>query len=61
MEWNQTSMLLAMIANIMRDPKKGKPAKPEDFNPYARKVSDKKPIPVVPLSVLKDIFVKDKT
>lgn len=57
MEWGQTSCLMALVANIMRDPKKGKTFKPEDFNPYHEK--DKK-VPMAPLNILKDVFVKDK-
>ncbi len=55
-EWNRTAALMALVANIMRDPKKGKPAKPEDFTPSAVKI--KKPVPKVPLTVLRDVFVK---
>jgi len=54
-EWGQTSALLATVINIMRDPKKGKPVTPEMFNPF---ISKPKVIPKVPVSVLKDIFVK---
>ncbi len=28
---------MALIANVNRDPKKGRPFKPEDFNPYSRR------------------------
>ena len=35
-EWSHTATLLAMIANVNRDPKKGRPFKPADFDPYAR-------------------------
>ncbi|MFH1420149.1 MAG: hypothetical protein ABII12_17895 [Planctomycetota bacterium] len=30
------SLLCALIANANRDPKKGRPAKIEDFDPYAK-------------------------
>jgi len=33
--WAHTSTLLAMIANAHRDPKKTRPFKPSDFDPYA--------------------------
>jgi len=33
--WNHTAAVLAMIANVNRDPKKGRVLKPDDFNPYA--------------------------
>ena len=36
-EWQQTSSLMAIVANIMRDPKKGKAVSPDDFNPYSQK------------------------
>ena len=32
--WSHTSTLLAMIANVNRDPKKTSPFKPSDFDPY---------------------------
>ena len=38
MEWEQTASLMALIVNLVRDPKKSKPAKPDAFNPYAQKV-----------------------
>lgn len=55
-DWQQTSSLMAMVANIMHDPKKGKPAKPDDFNPYVKPA----PIPIVPITMLKEAFIKDK-
>jgi len=35
-QWGHTSALLAMLANCHRDPKKGRAAKPSDFDPYAK-------------------------
>lgn len=35
--WQHTSSVMALIANVNRDPKKGRPFKPADFNPYAEK------------------------
>lgn len=32
--WEHTSVMLAMTANVHRDPKKCKPFSPADFNPY---------------------------
>jgi hypothetical protein len=32
--WQHTSMLLTMLFNCNRDPKRSKPAKPSDFNPF---------------------------
>lgn len=33
-EWARASVLLALIANAHRDPKKCRPYGPEDFDPY---------------------------
>lgn len=35
-EWNHTSAVLAMLANINRDPKKHGFYRPEDFHPLKR-------------------------
>jgi len=34
--WAHTSLVCALIANANRDPKKHRPFKPADFDPYAR-------------------------
>ena len=36
-DWGQTSSLMALAVNLMRDPKKGKAVSPADFNPFAEK------------------------
>lgn len=33
--WGHTSSVLALIANVNRDPRKGKPFMPDQFNPHA--------------------------
>ena len=33
-EWGIASSLMALLANLNRDPKRGKPLKPSDFNPF---------------------------
>ena len=53
MEWAQTSCLMALIVNILRDPKKGKSAKPADFNPYFQR---KKPVQKVTMGELKTML-----
>ena len=35
--WTHTSSLLALIANTNRDPKKHRPFKPSDFDPFAKR------------------------
>lgn len=56
MEWAQTSQLLAMIVNVMRDPKKAKAASASDFNPYLQKKHAGK----APLSILREIWCKQR-
>ena len=57
LEWGRTSCLMALVANLMRDPKKSKGVKPSDFNPYFQK---RKPIIKAPVSVLRDVWCKRK-
>ena len=52
-EWGQTASLMALIANVLRDPKKSKAVKPSDFNPYNAKPKTKAPV-----SILRDIWCK---
>ena len=56
--WSHTSALLAMIFNAHRDPKKTKPARPDDWNPHARKRSVSMPGDI---KLLKQAFVKPKS
>jgi hypothetical protein len=37
--WNHTAALLAMLANVHRDPKKGRALKPADFHPLPKSKS----------------------
>lgn len=58
--WNHTASLMALVVNLVRDPRKGSPAKPEDFHPFAPK--PRKPIlKGKELSVLRDVFVREPT
>lgn len=56
MEWAQTSNLMAMIINVMRDPKKSKAVSASEFNPYMQKKTAGK----APLSILREIWCKDR-
>jgi hypothetical protein len=59
--WAHTSAILALIANVNRDPKKGRPFKPADFDPYAalaRKGGRDEAIVVTDMAVLKDAFCR---
>ena len=54
-EWQRTAGLMALVVNLVRNPKKSKPAVPADFNPYHAKP---KAVVKAPLSILKEVFVK---
>jgi len=53
--WAHTSALLAMLANVHRDPKKSRLFKPADFNPHLR--GKEKTVAKVGIKVLKQVFV----
>ena len=36
LEWGQTALLATLTVNMHKDPKKGRPAKVSDFNPYMK-------------------------
>ncbi|MDX9911214.1 MAG: hypothetical protein RBS39_05235 [Phycisphaerales bacterium] len=59
-DWAMTSSLLALLANCHRDPKKSRPLKPADFDPFARATNQSDRIPT-DVGVLKDVFIKKKT
>jgi hypothetical protein len=52
--WGHTSAILALIANVNRDPKQTPAFKPADFDPY-RGRSDEK---VISVAELKGLFVR---
>ena len=56
MEWAQTSNIMAMIINVMRDPNKSKAVNASEFNPYMQKKHAGK----APLSILREIWCKDR-
>ncbi len=57
LEWGRTSCLMALVANILRDPKKSKPVKPGDFNPYSQKA---KPVMKITMAQLKGMIPDPK-
>lgn len=60
-DWNQTSLIGAILINANRDPKKRRATKPEELNPYARLVRREKSSNAIPLSdmgVLREAFEK---
>lgn len=54
--WDHTALLVATVSNILRDPKKSKAVKAEEIHPFYR---PKKTKAQVPITVLKDLFVKN--
>jgi hypothetical protein len=56
-DWAHTSALLALVANVNRDPKKSKAYRPADFNPHARKTAKLK----TDIRVLKQVFVDNRS
>jgi len=57
-EWNRTSALMALVANINRDPKKTRTFQPADFHPLAAAGRQKCELKAKDLSILKRVFVK---
>ena len=56
--WSHTSSVLAMIANVNRDPKKKpSPFNPADFNPYGRKRKPGVAVTAQNMGILKRVFV----
>ena len=58
--WAHTSAVLALVANVNRDPKKTRPFKPADFDPYAARRERDEAIEVTDMAVLKDAFSGNK-
>lgn len=62
--WSRTSSILALIANVHRDPKKTGPFKPSDFTPRPRKPrntgsgNNDTIAAKADIGMLKDVFVK---
>ena len=56
--WNRTASVMALLANVNRDPKKHRPYGASDFHPYA---PEDRPAPKTKdLSILKAVFVDGK-
>ena len=54
--WGHTSAVLALIANVNRDPKKTRPFKPSDFDPYSARDKRDEAIEVKDMAILRDAF-----
>ena len=61
--WNYASATMALLANIHRDPKKGRAFKPLDFHPlaHAQRHMRSDPLPLkADISVLKTVFIDNQ-
>ena len=61
--WNHTAALMALLANVNRDPKRGRAFKPADFHPAlpARRERAGPPQPLKgEIGMLKTIFVDQR-
>jgi len=57
-DWSQTASLMALIANTNRDPKKHRPFKPSDFDPFAVKKRIGIQITKDNIAMMRNFFVK---
>lgn len=55
--WNHTAAILAMLANVHRDPKKDRAYKPSDFHPTQTARTAKVPPIKGSVALLKSVFV----
>jgi len=60
--WNYAASIMALLANLNRDPKKGRALKPKDFHPLASATSDKRDASPIKadLNILKAVFVDNR-
>lgn len=56
-DWSRTSSLMALVANIHRDPRKHRAFRPGDFDPFSASARTTQRVGV---SVLRDVFVRDQ-
>ena len=57
-EWGRTAALLALIANVNRDPRRGRAFRASDFNPYEARRRTGVPITAANIGLLKQVFVE---
>ena len=58
--WVHTSSVLAMIANVNRDPKKTRAFRPDDFNPFAARSARGIPLTAGTIRAMKGMFKTGK-
>ena len=57
-EWGRMASLMALIANVNRDPRRCRAFKPGDFNPYERRRTEGITLTAANIGLLKQVFVK---
>jgi len=57
-EWSRMSSLMALVANVNRDPRRSRVFRPRDFNPYEARRTGGIPITAANIDLLKQVFVK---
>lgn len=57
--WTRESILLALLANAHRDPKRTQAFRPSDFNPYELSKGQTQAPKTNDLSILKTVFVNN--
>lgn len=55
--WNHTAALLALLANVHRDPRKGRALGPADFHPMRKTPARKPAVLKGSVELLKTVFV----
>jgi hypothetical protein len=58
-EWGRMSSLMALVANVNRDPRRRRVFRPADFSPYERGPGEGIPITAANIDLLKTVFVKE--
>ena len=59
--WNYAASVMALLANLNRDPKKGRALRPQDFHPLHQPSTHRTQRPLkADLSVLKTVFVDNR-
>jgi len=55
--WEHTSLLCALMANVHRDPKRGRAFTPGDFDPYRRERGEVIEVDRASMETLKSAFI----
>jgi hypothetical protein len=59
-EWGRASVLLALVANCHRDPKKGRAMRPDDYNPFGKDAGEVIQVDTTNIAALKEAFLARK-